>query len=135
MKISKAKKLAESLRAKTRRFSESVQLDNWFKSELKRLNPEKLSRTEVIEELGTFKGIEKAVNSTFKSTDKLICLCGLYPEIDDLADLLSKEGYNYKDYGWECTVYTNVTVNNIKTDVLVCSKNQAMFGLVLKELK
>lgn len=132
---SRAKRLAESLRAKTQRFSESVQLDNWFKSELKRLNPDKLSRTEVIEELEVFKGIDKAVNSTFKSTDKLVCLCGLYPEIEELGDLLMKEGYNYKDYGWECTVFTNVTVNNIKTDVLVCSKNGSMFGLVLKDLK
>lgn len=123
------------MRAKTQRFSESVQLDNWFKSELKRLNPDKLSRTEVIEELEVFKGIDKAVNSTFKSTDKLVCLCGLYPEIEELGDLLMKEGYNYKDYGWECTVFTNVTVNNIKTDVLVCSKNGSMFGLVLKDLK
>lgn len=132
---SRAKRLAESLRAKTRRFAESVQLDNWFKSELKRLNPDKLSRTEVIEELEVFKGIDKAVNSTFKSTDKLICLCGLYSEIEDLADLLAKEGYNYKDYGWDCTVYTDVTVDKIKTDVLVCSKNGSMFGLVLKDLK
>lgn len=132
---SRAKRLTESLRAKTQRFSESVQLDNWFKSELKRLNPDKLSRTEVIEELEVFKGIDKAVNSTFKSTDKLVCLCGLYPEIEELGDLLMKEGYNYKDYGWECTVFTNVTVNNIKTDVLVCSKNGSMFGLVLKDLK
>lgn len=129
--MSRAKRLAESLRAKTKRFLESFDSITWFEKELKRLKPLKMSKDDAIEELSEFEGAEKAIEKVFKSSDKLLVVAGYYKELDKLEDALIKE--RYKNFGYEdTTIFLDVSVGDSTTPVIISKTIDDSWSLVIK---
>lgn len=129
--MSKAKRLTESLRAKTRRFLESFDSITWFEKELKGLKPSKLSVSDAIEELSEFEGSAEGIKKVFKPSDILLIIAGYYKELDKLEDVLLKE--RYKSFGYEdTTVFLDVNVGNYTTPVVISKAKDNSWALVIK---
>lgn len=97
--MSKAKRLAESLRSKNRKFQESADsVYEWFNHEWMRVDAgtAKLSELFGSYDENDFKGLTKALKATFKPTDKVNYAFGDDPELEDLSDLLWGEDKNPK---------------------------------------
>lgn len=129
--MSRAKRLAESLRKRNRKFIESFDSLTWFEKELKRLKPLKLSRSDAIEELSEFEGSNKSIEKVFKPSDVLLAVVGYYKELDTLEDVLLKE--RYKNFGYEdTTIFLDVNVGSYTTPVIISKARDNSWALVIK---
>lgn len=129
--MSRAKRLAESLRKRNKKFIESFDSITWFEKELKRLKPLKLSRSDAIEELSEFEGSDKSIEKVFKPSDVLLAVVGYYKELDTLEDVLLKE--RYKNFGYEdTTIFLDVNVGSYTTPVIISKARDNSWALVIK---
>lgn len=135
--MSKAKRLTESLKAKTRRFVESsISVSEWFEKYIKSYKPSIMKRSDAIEELSDYEGMKKAIERTFSSSDKLVVALAVYKDTaklsEQLGTTLALEGYKRIVYSWDVEAFEDVFTGKYTTSVIIASNSDNEWAVVFK---
>lgn len=135
--MSKAKRLTESLKSKNRRFQESsLSVYDWFEKYVKSYKPSTMKRADAIEELSDFEGMQKALERTFSSSDKLVVALAVYKDTaklsEQLGTTLALEGYKRITYSWDVEAFEDVFTGEYKTSVVLASNSNNEWAVVFK---
>lgn len=119
-KLSIARKLTESLRAKNRKFKESADsVYDWFQDEWMDLDVYTGKLSEVLNgfDESDYTGLTKALKTAFKPTDKVNYIFSDDQELEDLQDLLWSE--DKKPEVFQDAYIFNVDTGNVKDEPVV----------------